>query len=155
MPTLLLLRLARVSVDTLVLQVYALLHAPTREAKGAIQNTSMPRILEGAGQRACTVPTSTTNAVICLHSPDLFYHTHRKTETQPPLPQIRNDAFIPSHEWRRDFPRRLVKLKPFQGLPVPQTASPRYPTPRSPLRLRCPSACLCFDNFDTRLLRGP
>ncbi|GAC1349703.1 MAG: hypothetical protein NVSMB27_25300 [Ktedonobacteraceae bacterium] len=47
--------------------------------------------------------------VIRISSMELFYHMTRKVETHPPLPQIRNGAFIPSHEWRRDFPRRFVK----------------------------------------------
>ncbi len=98
-------------VDTLVLQVSALILHQHRRRMSSKRNTSVPCIFGGAGQRACTVPTSTTNTVIRISSRELFYHTHRKTETQPPLPQLRNGAFIPSHEWRRDFPRRYVKFR--------------------------------------------
>src|SRR5258706_11342328 len=67
---LLLLRLARVSVDTLVLQVIAWImrqHTRRNEHCGTLQCRVS---LEGAGQRACTVPTSTTNTVIRLE----LYH---------------------------------------------------------------------------------
>src|SRR2546425_7122939 len=73
------------------------------------QNTSVPRTFGGVGQRACIVPTSTTNAVIRVSSTQTFYHTARKTESHPPLPRIRNSTFIPSYEWRRDFPCRVIK----------------------------------------------
>ncbi len=53
-------------VDTLVLQVIAsLVRQHTRQLSE--HRTLRCRVsLEGAGQRACTVPTSATNTVICF-----------------------------------------------------------------------------------------
>ncbi len=52
-------------VDTLVLQVIACLRAPTHEVKHSRLFEPSTRVcLEGAGQRACTVPTSTTKSII-------------------------------------------------------------------------------------------
>jgi len=44
------------------------------------RNTSVPCIFAGAGQRACTVPTSTPNTVIRISSRELFSHRSRKVE---------------------------------------------------------------------------
>lgn len=66
------------------------------------RNTSVPCSCEGAGQRACTVPTSTPTTVIRISSTFLFYHKAGKVESYPPLPQLRNGTFIPSREQRRD-----------------------------------------------------
>jgi hypothetical protein len=55
-------------VDTLVSQVLAWYRAPTHEATSRAHHITLHcRVsLEGAGQRACTVPTSTTNTVLCF-----------------------------------------------------------------------------------------
>ncbi len=58
--------------------------------------------VEGAGQRACTVPTSTTTL-----------YMQYSTNVQPAQDlRLRpcSGAFNPSRERRRDFPRRFVKL---------------------------------------------
>jgi hypothetical protein len=89
-------------------------HAPTREAKRAIQKTSVQRCVEGAGQRACTVPTSATTAVICLRSTELFYHTARKTETQPPLPPSEGTA-LSSRPMNGDGTSRAALLRVSAG----------------------------------------
>jgi len=87
-------------VDTLVLQVIALGHAPTREATYLDVARPWSAFVEGAGQRACTVPTSASTL-------------YRQYSTHVPLAQdflpAGSGAFIPSRERRRDFPRRFVK----------------------------------------------
>ena len=55
-------------------------HAPTHEAKRALQKTPVQPVVEGTGQRACTVPTSATTAVICLNSTSVFSHRGGKVE---------------------------------------------------------------------------
>jgi hypothetical protein len=67
-------------VDTLVQQVSCLDRAPTHEATVSKRNTSLPCSCEGAGQRACTVPTSTPTTVIRISSSDIFSHRGEKTE---------------------------------------------------------------------------
>ncbi len=86
-----------------------LIPAPTQEVSMSKRNTPMPCSCEGAGQRACTVPTSTPTTVIRISSTYLFYHMAREAQIPLPKPQISNGAFIPSPQGRRDFPRRFVK----------------------------------------------
>ena len=90
-------------VDTLVLQVIACLRAPTHEAKYLDVSRPVSAFVEGAGQRACTVPTSTTTL-------STQYSTVR-TKDQAPLP-AGSGAFIPSRERRRDFPLHLLNASP-------------------------------------------
>ncbi len=96
-------------VDTLVLQVFALFLRQHRRQLVSKRNTSVPCACERCRPTGLYRTYEQPTTVIRISSRELFYHTHRKTETQPPLPQIRNGAFIPSRERRRDFPRRFVK----------------------------------------------
>lgn len=59
------------------------------------RNTSVPCVFGGAGQRACTVPASTSNTVIRVSSTLVFYHMARETETHPPLPGTAERHFHP------------------------------------------------------------
>ncbi len=79
-------------------------HAPTREAKRALQNTSVP-CLSGRSRPTGLYRTYERNQHGYLFVA-LLYYSITKSST---LAQIRNGAFIPSQEWRRDFPRRIVK----------------------------------------------
>ena len=93
-------------VDTLVLQVIAYARAPTHEAKFLDGAHPLAAFVEGAGQRACTVPTSASTLY-------MQYSTIR-TKIQEFLP-ARSGAFLPSREWRRDYPRHFVKKITRQG----------------------------------------
>ncbi len=90
-------------VDTLVLQAIAFDHAPTHEAKYLGFSSPLSVFVEGAGQRACTVPTSTTT----------LYMQYSTNVQQAQDLRLRpcSGAFIPSRERRRDFPRRFVKIE--------------------------------------------
>ncbi len=89
-------------VDTLVLQVIAYGRAPTHEAKILDVAHPLAAFVEGAGQRACTVPTSASTLY-------RQYSTNVQ-QVQDFLP-AGSGAFIPSRERRRDFPRRFVKTQ--------------------------------------------
>ena len=71
-------------------------HAPTHEASVSKRNTSVPCIFGGAGQRACTVPTSTPNTVIRISSRELFYHTARKNGNSAALAPNKERRFHPN-----------------------------------------------------------
>ncbi len=87
-------------VDTLVLQVIAFGRAPTHEAKYLGFSSLLSAFVEGAGQRACTVPTSATTLYM--------QSSTTRTKMQEFLP-AGSGTFIPSRERRRDFPCRFVK----------------------------------------------
>src|SRR5205807_9946679 len=76
----------RAYVDTLVLQVSALILHQHRRQLMSLQNTSVPCYCERAGQWACTIPTSNPPRLSVLR----LYHTCRKVEiAHLPLPQIK------------------------------------------------------------------
>ena len=79
-------------------------HARTREAKDLGFSSLLSAYAEGAGQRALTVPTSTTT---------LYAQFSTQADTTQYLP-AGSDAFIPSRERRRDFPRRFVKEEQYK-----------------------------------------
>jgi hypothetical protein len=70
------------------------------------RNTSVPCIFGGAGQRACTVPTSTPNTVIRISSGALFYHRSRKVEMRT----LRVPHFHPAPWNGGDFPLQSLKM---------------------------------------------
>jgi hypothetical protein len=76
-------------VDTLVLQVIAWIMRQHMRQKDWLFKPFHSVLLGGAGQRTCTVPTSATQRFTSILSQ-------------------KGGAFIPSHERRRDFPRRNV-----------------------------------------------
>ena len=86
-------------VDTLALQVIACLRAPTHEAKVLDVAHPLSAFVEGAGQRACTVPTSATT---------LYRQYSTNVQQVQDFRPSGSGAFIPSRERRRDFPRRFV-----------------------------------------------
>ncbi len=67
----------------------------------ALSHGSLSRVLplEGAGQRACTVPTSATT---------LYRQYSTNVQQAQDFRPSGSGAFIPSRERRRDFPRRFV-----------------------------------------------
>ena len=84
------------------------------------RNTSMPCACERCRPTGLYRTYEQPTTVIRISSTQLCYHRAREAETHPPLPQdnnvseayrcLRNGAFIPSHEWRRDFPHQFVNF---------------------------------------------
>lgn len=107
-------------VDTLVQQVLALCPAPTQEAICEQAEDFSAGVLEGAGQRACTVPTSATNRVSVSSSTSLFYHRHHNVEMFLPAG---SSTFIPPPRTGRDFPCRFVKRHSVFSLIPPRSLS--------------------------------
>ena len=101
-------------VDTLALQVYAFFLHQHRRRLASKRNTSVP--VYWKEQANGLVPYLRARPT---GYPQKLYRTilsqgqkSGNPSTLPlfPLPQTRNGTFIPSHEWRRDFPCRFVNL---------------------------------------------
>ena len=90
-------------VDTLVSQVIACLRAPTHEAKVLDVARPLSAFVEGAGQRACTVPTSATTLYL--------YNSTKVGEWLPRRPPREVPTALSSHPVNGDGTSRAGLLR--------------------------------------------
>ena len=85
-----------------------LYHAPTREVSVSKRITSVPRV-SGMRPTGLHRTSERTGAVIRVKLYIGILSQAQESGNPSTLAPIRNGTFIPSHEWRRDFPCRFVK----------------------------------------------